>query len=267
MIDRSMKFFFWNINKHDLSDLIVRFILTENVDVAIFAEASEVNFVSLQNKLAGKYRLLGFNEFPGKVRFLVKSNTRAFEFMDARRYSIGTFSLGSSLINIVGVHLPDRSSDPDGSGRELAAREIMEELKERASRFAHASNVIIGDFNASPFDREMIKATNFNATLYSEVACRLKTKTYSYHEFPFMYNPTIEFISEANNNCGSFYRSNGADTYYWHCYDQAIVSPDLSKKILRYRYLRSIGDTSLIANNSPNKALSDHLPLFIAIGE
>ncbi len=262
-----MKFFFWNLNKHDLSDLIVSFIVTENVDVAIFAEASEMNFASIQMKLDGKYRLLGFNEFPGKVRFLVKSNIKAFEFMDAQRYSIGTFSLGSSLINIVGVHLPDRSSDPNGSGREIAAREIMEELNERELRFDHTSNVIIGDFNASPFDHEMIKATSFNATLYSEVACRLKTKTYSFHQFPFMYNPTIEFISEANNNCGSFYRSNGAETYYWHCYDQAIVSPDLSKKILRYRYLRSIGNTSLIAKNSPNKALSDHLPLFIAIGE
>ena len=68
-----MKFFFWNINKHDLSDLIVSFIITENVDVAIFAEASEMDFASLQIKLNGKYRLLGFNEFPGKVRFLVKS--------------------------------------------------------------------------------------------------------------------------------------------------------------------------------------------------
>lgn len=64
-----MKFFFWNINKHDLSDLIVSFIITENVDVAIFAEASEMDFASLQIKLNGKYRLLGFNEFPGKVRF------------------------------------------------------------------------------------------------------------------------------------------------------------------------------------------------------
>lgn len=262
-----MKFFFWNINKHDLSDLIVSFIISENVDVAIFAEASKMDFASLQIKLGGKYRLLGFPEFPGKVRFLVKSDTKTFEFMDAQRYSVGTFSLGSSLINIVGVHLPDRSTDPNGIGRELAAQEIMEELNERASRFALTSNVIIGDFNASPFDREMIKATSFNATLYSEVACRLKTKTFSFHQFPFMYNPTIEFISEANENCGSFYRSNGADTYYWHCYDQAIVSPDLSKKILRYHYLRSIGDTSLIANNLPNKAVSDHLPLFIAIGE
>lgn len=50
-----MKFFFWNINKHDLSDLIVSFIISENVDVAIFAEASKMDFAQLQIKLGGKY--------------------------------------------------------------------------------------------------------------------------------------------------------------------------------------------------------------------
>ncbi|WP_321974320.1 hypothetical protein [Paratractidigestivibacter sp.] len=127
------------------------------------------------------------------------------------------------------------------------------------------ASIVLGDFNAQPFEMEMISPGNLNATLFKDVVIRMRSRRVSGRDYPFMYNPTLEFLSEANDNCGSYYSAAGPATFYWYCLDQAVFSPLLADKVAEYRYLRQIGDAALIKDVAPNGEISDHLPLFVRI--
>ncbi|WP_322155031.1 hypothetical protein, partial [Paratractidigestivibacter sp.] len=60
------------------------------------------------------------------------------------------------------------------------------------------ASIVLGDFNAQPFEMEMISPGNLNATLFKDVAIRMRSRRVSGRDYPFMYNPTLEFLSEAN---------------------------------------------------------------------
>ena len=49
--------------------------------------------------------------------------------------------------------------------------------------------------------------------------------------------------------------------FYWYCYDQILMTRDLVDKFQGMEYCQSINGKSLLKKISPNKAISDHLPL------
>ena len=90
-----------------------------------------------------------------------------------------------------------------------------------------------------------------------------ESRTWGGDSFPFMYNPTIHWLSEDMRNYGSFYCSSGDAGPMWNCFDQALVSPSLMNGIRSYSYLKTIGEINLIASVGPKRAISDHLPLLV----
>lgn len=75
------------------------------------------------------------------------------------------------------------------------------------------------------------------------------------------YNPTLNHISETNHQYGSFYYTGDSKSLYWYCYDQILMTRDLVDKFQGMEYCQSINGKSLLKKISPNKAISDHLPL------
>lgn len=94
---------------------------------------------------------------------------------------------------------------------------------------------------------------------------RATGRTWCGNEYPFLYNPTIHWLSEELENYGSFYYSGDCANPIWNCYDQALVSPELMNSINSYNYLKRMGVRGLIAKVRPNSKISDHLSLLVDI--
>ena len=261
-----MNLFFWNLKGNDNSALIRQALVERDVDVATFAEHGGVNFDVLCCGGSGfPYRPVDPIDGPGKVRMLVREGLEVSGVFGQGRYMLATVAGAGWKVNLVAIHLQDCRNDSDGTAREETARHIVANLREQERESGCFSSVVIGDFNVQPFSRELTRATAFNATLFRGVASRLGVKQVDGYSYPFMYNPTLEFFSEAGGNCGSFYSASRPDTFYWHCLDQAIASPSLADAVAEYVYVREIGGASLMGPVAPDQSISDHLPLFIRI--
>jgi len=57
-------------------------------------------------------------------------------------------------------------------------------------------------------------------------------------------------------------------TPYWHCLDQVLVRKNLVDLIREVKYLKRIGEKSLLnGSEKPNGEISDHLPLLVTLLE
>lgn len=261
-----MNLFFWNLKGKDNAGLIVEALLENDVDIAAFAEHLGTDFDDLVKRTKEAYRLVDPVDNAGKVRLLVRSGFHVSGIFGQRRYLMANIGFGGRApLVIAALHLQDRRNDSDGVARSETVRRIVDDLRQQEIDSGSSDCVVIGDFNVDPFSGELVKVTGFNATLYREVATRSSSRRFDGNDYPFLYNPTIEHICEAKHNCGSFYTSKGGATLYWHCLDQAIVSPSLASKIRTYRYLRLIGGKSLMSEVAPDSNVSDHLPLLVEI--
>lgn len=261
-----MNLFFWNLKGNDNSALIRRALVERDVDVAAFAEHGGIDFDALCRGGSGfPYRPVDPIDGPGKVRMLVREGLEVSGVFGQGRYMLATVSGAGWKANIAAIHLQDCRNDPHGAARKETTRRIVADLREQERKSGCLDSVVIGDFNAQPFSDELIWPGMFNATLFKDVVGRIAVKRVDGYSYPFMYNPTLEFFSEAGGNCGSFYSASRPDTFYWHCLDQAIVSPSLADAVAEYVYVREIGGASLMGPVAPNRSISDHLPLFIRI--
>lgn len=260
-----MNLLFWNINKIDNAALIRELLVEREVDVAAFAEHEGVDFSDLIGRENIPYHLCDPVDGAKKVRIIMRNGIDGHGVFGQSRYLGLTMEAEGRKINIFAVHLEDCRNDPNGAARQETVRHLVDDLRSQEEERGCRASIVIGDFNVQPFSNEMVWATLLNATFFKEVAVRMGVKTVESHEYPFMYNPTLEYFSEAEDNCGSFYYSDGGDAFYWYCLDQAIVSPSLADSIVQYKYLRRIGDTSLIGDVAPKRSISDHLPLYVRI--
>ena len=260
-----MNLLFWNLGGNDNTDLIKSLLVERDADFAAFAEHQSVNFDLLCGAADFPYKVWDPVYGVGKVRVLMREGCEGVGVFGQNRYVGLTVNSEGRKLNLFAVHLQDCRNDPQGVARAETVRRLVADLRGQQEEQNCADSVVLGDFNVQPFSNEMIWATLLNATFFKEVATRVHDKKAGSEMYPFMYNPTLEHFTEAGGNCGSFYSSSGADTFYWYCLDQAVVSPSLANSVVEYRYLRKIGDTSLIADIAPKKSISDHLPLFVRL--
>lgn len=261
-----MNLLFWNLKGNDNSDLIRQALLEHEVDIAAYAEHGGIDFNALCSSRSGfPYRVIDPVDGPGKVRMLVRDGLKASSVFGQGRYMLLAVSCAAWRVNVVALHLQDQRSDPHGAARSATVRRLVSDLRELEQEKGCFDSVVIGDFNAQPYSAELVWAGLFNATSFKDVALRLRSKRVDGCDYPLMYNPTLEFLSEANRNCGSFYSASGAGSFYWYCLDQAIVSPSLAASVVGYSYTREIGGTSLMGPVAPKGSISDHLPLLVNI--
>lgn len=251
---------FWNLKRNNLASYIISCLTEYDIDIAIFSEHLETNFLSIQNDTAYTY-------IPGmggceKIALLVKSNIIANVKQEQSRYALYHIQSGISSYIIAGVHLHDRRNT-DTATRIACIGRLVNDIKNVENRCKCSNTIIIGDFNANPYDEELLQMNAFNAVLFKEIIKKSETKTIDGVTYRRFYNPTVNFISENNKNYGSFYYTGGSSSPIWHCLDQVLVSKSLVDNIRNLVYLKTIAGTTLLKNIQPNEAISDHLPLFV----
>lgn len=158
-----MKLLFWNINSKDNADLVLACMREEEVGIAAFAEFSHTDFS--EEKIEGVgYRLLGFGGCD-KVKVIARESIEVLDCFEASRFTVLAMKSGQSFF--VGVaHLPDRMSSPDPESRLMDIRVMMDEIHGYENVLSISKTIILGDFNANPYDKELLLPNAFNAMLF-----------------------------------------------------------------------------------------------------
>lgn len=258
-----MKPLFWNLNKKDNADLALTCMREEKVGIAAFAEFSGTNFSDEQLKSSG-YHPIGYGGCD-KVKIFAKDSIEVLNCFEESRFTVALMKSSEICFIVAAAHLVDRRSSTDSEPRLIDIRAMMSVVHGYESKLSIKKTIIMGDMNANPYDKELLHPNAFNAMLFKGIVRNKSTRTWRGSEYPFLYNPTIHWLSEEPENYGSVYYSNDYTSPIWNCYDQALVSPPLMDSINSYSYLKKIGDEDLIAKVRPNSKISDHLPLLVDI--
>lgn len=259
-----MKLLFWNLKKNAIDNYVVNCLNENSIDIAVLAEFSGLNFDYIES-FSGYSHIKGLGGCD-KITMLVKNGLDVSVKREASRYVIYHFTFNNTEYNLVGTHLQDRINT-DKEVRILTIGRLVNDLSnlERSSKCNNS--MIIGDFNANPFDDELLRISAFNAVLFKKVIEKSETRTVDKHQYKRFYNPILNYISEDTETYGSYYHIGDSNSPIWHSLDQFIVRKPLINKIDDFKYIKTINDVSLIKSVMPNKEISDHLPLFISISE
>ena len=259
-----MELLFWNMGKNDNAALALECMCSNGVSVAAFAEYSGTEFSDELLRGTG-YRVLGFGGCD-KIQVFVDRAVDVINCFEESRFAVFVLVCSGVRFVFAATHLVDRMSSPGAQPRLEDIRQMMDVVHGYELSLGIDKTVVIGDFNANPYDEELLLPSAFNAMLFKGILRARGSRTWHDKSYPFMYNPTVNWLSEDTETYGShYYSSDDGTSPVWNCYDQALVSRTLMDGVRSYSYLRRIGETDLIARRRPKRKISDHLPLLVDI--
>ena len=168
----------------------------------------------------------------------------------------------NKVLTIAGIHLAAMESGE--SRRRYQIRNIRQMIEEQERIDKSSNSMVIGDFNANPYDYEIVGHDCFNAVLFKNLICKSEMITWERRKIKRFYNPMLDCISEKEKLYGSYYFHDENRPLYWNCIDQVLVRKALIDYIDNVRIIQKIGEVSLITTHGLiNKKYSDHLPLVV----
>lgn len=259
---------FWNLKRNAIEDMIITCIAENNIDIAIFAEFDNIDFNKIEESLGKMYkRILGVQkDRDRKVTLIAKTTFDIKSIEQEKRYNIYNIETGLKKYILAAIHLEDRRNY-ETRDRLETIRDIMENIEQTEALWKCNNTIVIGDFNANPYDEELISRYAFNSVLFKTIINKNELRNPSTLKKKRFYNPILHYISEETEMYGSFYYENGSVTPYWYCLDQLLVRKELINSICHMEYLKRIDKKELLKNGIPDQEISDHLPLLVKLQE
>lgn len=262
---------YWNLHRRDLRKPLAALASENQLDVIIVSEFYKFDLdYFTRETLDGEWRYVDGYGGCEKVRLLYRNAyVKLAEILsEGTRYTIYMIHTSDGVLLITGLHLQDRRNSTT-EDREITIRDIKVALFEFEEMYGRNS-VIIGDFNAGPFDREIIYTTNLFATPYDDIAREIGTKIRHTHTYRPYFNPIPSRIFENKYPHGSFFYEKELNSQYWYSYDQVIVRPEMIDKLLELKYIDRCSKYKFVKPDSkynrPNDGqYSDHFPLLVRL--
>lgn len=262
-----MRYFFWNTHKEKVNNILEEIMLKEMYDIVILAEYED-NIDQLMNKLYVRdmeYKNISISK-DERITFI--TNRKNFKSAFSEQYfTIRIFKMSQDDIKIIcGVHLPGQGYAEDGDRRAIL-QNIVEKIEELEDKYKTKRSIIIGDFNANPYENCMIEATGLHAVSSSIIAKKVsrKIKGTTYNMF---YNPMWNKFGDFEGTPGTYYyRQAKVKMVFWNIFDQVIIRPQIIDKFKKesLKVVTEINGRLLFDKN--NIIVGDHLPLEFEIEE
>ena len=273
-----MKIAFWNINKKELSDLIVDFALENDLDIICIAEAEEKlstisNFLLKINLKSSSNKYVQISSIKDKVIILTRYTNNIFEDKSslyksnrlvAQRIKIPTIF----EINLIAIHFHSKNNWTDISlAMECATAANAIATVERNTK--NTNTILIGDFNMNPFESGMVAANGLHAIPDLEYAIKnIKGREIDDTYYSFFYNPMWNFFGDYIEPIGTYYyRASGNVSYEWHIFDQVLLRPSFKNHLDKdsVKIITKIGSESLVNSlkRPDSSQYSDHLPIIL----
>lgn len=258
---------FWNLKGHAIEDYVIECIAENDVDIVLFSEFAGIDFNKIEDGLGKMYVRVRGIEDDIKVSAMAKVTICMSSIQQEKRYNVYKIETVLKKYLLAGVHLEDRRNYKN-SDRIDTIQHLMADIEKTEDTFTCDNTIVIGDFNANPYDEELLSAYAFNAVLFKKVIDKNEFTNFKGEKRKRLYNPILHYISENTEMYGSFYLDGQSQTSYWWCLDQVLVRKVLANNIVNVQYLKSVGSRDLLRKDKiPNKNISDHLPLLVNIQE
>ena len=264
-------FLFWNIQAKPVAKTVATLCHTHDVDVLILAE-SKLSIVEMLEALNVEQefqyrvpynpskRLAFYVRYPPDALAVVEDNGGvAIRLLNP--------PIGASVL-LVAVHLPSKLHQSKGDQAQLATR-LLGSIRAAEEKVGHQRTMVVGDLNMSPFEDGVVGSEALHAVMDRDVA-RQGSRIVQGEERRFMYNPMWSRLGDASPGPPGtyYYTHSGPLSYFWHAFDQVLLSPGL---LDFYRdelaVLSEAGGQSLLtprglpgANGGP-----DHLPILFSL--
>lgn len=146
-------------------------------------------------------------------------------------------------------------------------------------RQSNERTIVLGDFNANPFDEGVINTDGFCALPHRDIVqikSRQKISMRDGRYIRMFHNPMWKFYGDIESPSGTFYYAKkpaDVNNFWWHFADQIIFRPALLNEVdsASIRVMSEIDGTSLLQSRAgiqiPDARISDHLPIQFDITE
>lgn len=257
---------FWNLKRNSIENFIIDCITERNIDIAVFSEFDSIDFFKIENALGKMYSRIITVQNNKKVTLIAKTTFMVTHIQSQSRYSIYSIETAVKNYLLAAVHLEDRRNYQI-SDRTNTIQHLIADIEQTERLFKCNNTIVIGDFNANPYDEELLSKYAFNAVLFKTIIDKSEFTNPTTLKQKRFYNPILHYISEDTKMYGSFYYEQNTGTPYWHCLDQVLIRKNLINFLKHVEYLKTINGRDLLINMIPNKKISDHLPLLVNLRE
>jgi hypothetical protein len=167
------------------------------------------------------------------------------------------------------LHAPSKASGWTPPALALEMARYVPEMRRVEASSGILRSIVVGDFNANPFEPGLVGASGFNAVMDRRIANRGE-RTVQEQSYRYFYNPMWNLYGDATPGPPATFFHSGStqEELYWHMLDQVIVSPEMIPHldIGPIKILDTIGNQPLITKSGrPKKSISDHLPLYFEL--
>ncbi len=256
-----------------IEDAIVDSVIENDCDIIVLAEFNSQT-AGLCNKLSLKGR--DFRErkpIAGNPRIKILADNRFVNELirDSKYYAIHDFTIAGYHFLLGGVHLPSKLHTTK-EGIQIAGQIFIEAIKEAEKEAGHEKVIMIGDFNANPFETIMTDFSFLHAILDSSIVERVRSRQVYGKTNQIFYNPMWNLLGDNNHPIGSYYSDHGESCkLFWHIFDQVVMSADFIRAYKKDSLRILTGaDHKYFLNQSgkPDKEhYSDHLPIYFSFQE
>jgi len=267
---------FWNIQKKNLSSILVDLAKNEQIEILCLAEATDqtvLDFLRIINRMLPSRN---FQEVPskrGKIRILTSYNLGLFldcaTYYESKRWTAHLITLPNKFrFNLITVHFFSKVNWSEIS-LALECVNLSRDIIKIENKNSCSESLLIGDFNMNPFEHGMVAANGLNAIQDLDYAAKSPMgRTIDGTKYNFFYNPMWNFFGDESVPYGTHYfRPSGHVSHEWHVYDQIILRPSLKRNYKKgdVKIVTKVGSEQLTkAYNRPDKKMySDHLPVLI----
>jgi hypothetical protein len=265
-------FLLWNVQDKLLDGYIVRLAQQHRADVLLLIEQpkpddtlfAQLNTVGVYERVPSQAR------FGVYVRFKSSKITRVLPAVSNDRvdYWDITVSKRNPLLLVL-VHGLDIINNSEQK-RELFFDRLTSNILAVEARLGHKNTVVVGDFNANPFDAIVGGARGLHAIHVRDVGGK-RIRSIANQDYEFFCNPMWSCFKGWEIGPPGTHYFNGSDVHelFWHMLDQIVMRPQVlhmfSERNLRV--LTQAGHVSLLTNRGLPDAnmVSDHLPVLFKL--
>lgn len=274
-------FGFWNVDslrnlqtdERELSRLAADFALERSLEVLFLIEC-RIPYESLIAAFKGGpeyYPIACGERFKVLARFDPNLMKRLLPPVPSDRFDIWhlTLPLQEDVLLLVVHALDKRNNSP--AKQELFLQQVVAALSHFENRVGHDRSIVLGDFNANPFESPVASALGMNAVISRAISQRDPRRMLG-QSYPYFYNPMWNLYGdEPRSSAPATYYYRGSDPHelYWHMLDQVLIRPSLLNgfDFSTLDIVTTVQGIELTGpRGTPNRIrFSDHLPVVFAV--
>lgn len=268
---RMAAFLLWNTGRKNLDGLVQNLVREHKIDIVLLVEY-------YPSKVGSTLSTLLLNH--GLVRRSVSERFGVFSRPIYGMRSVGVTGLGdrvglwdwipnpNSEARFALVHGLDRIHNDDGT-RRVFFRRVADAVRAHEAN-SHRRSMIVGDFNAHPFESAILSSDGLHAIGIRQVGtATCRRVRWGDEEENFFYNPMWRKYGHVTSReagmATHYWQNNQAGELFWHMLDQVVIRPEESRSFPedKLTIVSSVGTATLLApDGRPDDTVgSDHLPV------